>query len=159
MMSFTHRRLKRGIVLVVSLAIAYTLNFFLTPLLVGERLELYFRPHFGSKFDSEVWRLTGPKSWKPGGPHYGSRYEMVDDLLGSGRVVGMAEDSLLTMLGTPELADSKAGEKRLFYVLGDQRTYPARSIWFPGWFANLDRWMLQVELRDGKACSARVFFD
>lgn len=83
---------------------------------------------------------------------------MVDDLLASKRVINLDSTQIEKLLGKPDLVSDKDGEELLFYILGDQRAHPSKSVWFPGLFPNNDRWMLEIRLRQGKAYAARVFF-
>ncbi len=83
---------------------------------------------------------------------------MVDSLLASKVLLGADELRLSGLLGAPESTSKQDGTKSYYYFLADQRQYPARSIWFPGLFANLDRWMFEVRLRDGRVVLARVYF-
>jgi hypothetical protein len=129
----------------------YVLNYFLTPDLVGiAELEVNCRPPGKARFDSDIWRQASISS--------GKRYEMVDDLLASKRIINLDSTQIEKLLGKPDLVSNKDGEELLFYILGDQRTHPSKSVWFPGLFPNNDRWMLEVRLRQKKASAARVFF-
>ena len=83
---------------------------------------------------------------------------MVDDLLARRVVIGLDRNQVEKLLGTPDLVNERGGEEYLFYILGDQRDYPAKSIWFPGVFPNNDRWMLEIRLGNGKVYLANVFF-
>ena len=138
---------------------AYLANYFITPVVVGEKLEIYFRPHGSAAFDSGAWKQADPRTRQAGGTvPYGRRYEMVDSLLDSKMLLGANEQRVRDLLGTPESTSEKDGRKGLYYFLGDQRQYPSRSIWFPCLFTNQDRWMLEVVLRDAKVIIARVYY-
>jgi hypothetical protein len=137
---------------------AYTANYFITPSVIGVNLELHFRPHENAKFDSQTWKRASPVSIEAN-ELYGRRYEMVDDLLTSQLPIGTVEERVVVLLGPPEMTEVSQGTKRLFYVLADQRSYPARSFWFPRLFANLDRWMLEIRIRDGRVILSRLYFD
>jgi hypothetical protein len=140
-------------------AAIYLINYFVTPCIVGEKLETCFRPHRNSAFDSNTWKKADPRLQSKGAAaFYGKRFDMVDSLLRSKALLGVDEQRLSELLGAPESASEQNGTKSYYYFLADQRQYPARSIWFPGLFANLDRWMLEVRLRDGKVVLARVYF-
>jgi hypothetical protein len=124
----------------------------ITPLLVGEnKLEAYFRPRGESKFDSDSWKDASPAS--------GKRYEMVDNLLAFQRLTGLTETDVKGLLGEGDSTGEEGDEKLLVYHLAKQRDYPAKSVWFPGFFSNHEAWMLEVRLRNGSVCSTRVFFD
>jgi hypothetical protein len=144
--------------LVVALAL-YLTNYLVTPAIVGEELEIVFRPHLNMAFDSTTWKRADPRA-----PlteltlFYGKRYEMVDSLLRSKLLLDTNEQRVRELLGDPESTSEGRGTKSLYYFLADQRQYPARSIWFPGLFSNLDRWMFEVLLRDGRVVAARVYF-
>jgi hypothetical protein len=145
-----------GLVLVAAL---YFANYFVTPAIVGEKLETCFRPHLSSVFDSNAWKQADQRAPTNAiSIPYGKRYEMVDNLLASKLLLGADELRLRELLGAPESTSEQSGTKRFYYFLADQRQYPARSILFPGLFANLDRWMFEVLLRDGKVVLARVYF-
>lgn len=137
----------------------YLINYFVTPCIVGENLETCFRPHRNSAFDSKTWKEADPRlASKGASAFYGRRFEMVDSLLASKVLLGADELRLSGLLGAPESTSKQDGTKSYYYFLADQRQYPARSIWFPGLFANLDRWMFEVRLRDGRVVLARVYF-
>lgn len=145
------KRSKLLLVAVALLPALYAVNYFVTPDLVGiTKLEEQCRPHGQLKCDSETWKQTAPTS--------GKRFEMVDDLLAAGALISLDASQVESLLGKADIVSDQQGEKQFVYVLGDQRAYPARSIWFPRLFANLDRWMLEVRLRNGKAYFAKVFF-
>jgi hypothetical protein len=145
-----------GFALVAAL---YLANYFVTPAVVGEQLEISFRPHLRSLFDPRTWKKAGPEiPATPAHVHYGKRFEMVDDLMRSGLLAGAREQRVMELLGTPESTGEQSGTKSFYYFLADQRQYPARSIWFPGVFANLDRWMFEVRFRNGRVVLARVYF-
>lgn len=135
-----------------ALPVLFLLNYMLTPALVGEnRLEEFFRPRGEMAFDSAAWRETSPAA--------GKRYEMTDDLLASGRLLGLTETQVKALLGEPNSTGDEEGEKVLVYHLAKQRDYPAKSLWFPGFFPNHEAWMLAVRVRNGSAQSAKVFFN
>jgi hypothetical protein len=137
-----------GLVLLPTL---YVVNYFVTPDLIGvTKLEERCRPRGKLKFDSEAWKQAAPTS--------GKRFEMVDDLLKRDTLLNLDANQVENLLGKADITSEQQGEKRFVYVLGDQRAYPARSIWFPRLFANLDRWMLEVRLRNGKVFFVKVFF-
>jgi hypothetical protein len=144
-------RIRKAAVLVGCFVVAlYVLNYIFTPMLLGEReIEIYFRPHCRLMFDSKTWKRGGLKVSGGIAENYGKRYEMLDDLLSSHALVGMKEDSLVMQLGQ---------SKRLFYILGDQRNYPAKSVLFPGAFANFDRWKMEIVISDGKVTSYKILF-
>lgn len=115
----------------------YALNYFVTPDLVGiAELEVSCRPRGTARFDSDIWRQASASS--------GNRYQMVDDLLATEKVIGLDSTQIAKLLGKPDLVSDKDGEKLLFHILGDQRTHPSKSVWFPGLFPNNDRWMLYL---------------
>ncbi|MCX8156728.1 MAG: hypothetical protein N3J91_09825 [Verrucomicrobiae bacterium] len=137
-----------GLVLLPTL---YAANYFVTPNLIGvTKLEERCRPRGKLKFDSETWKQAAPTS--------GRRFEMVDDLLKADTLFNLDANQVENLLGKADIVSDQQGEKQFVYVLGDQRAYPARSIWFPRLFANRDRWMLEVRLRNGKVSFAKVFF-
>jgi hypothetical protein len=132
-------------------ALFYVMNYFVTPDVVGvARLEEHFRPRGKSKFISQFWKEARAGS--------GHRFEMVDDLIKGNSLMGLDLNQVKDLLGNPDLFTNHQSENELFYMLADQKMYPAKSIWFPGLFANQDRWMLQVRLRNGKVFLAKVFF-
>lgn len=152
-------RLKPIFLLLVSIAGLYGLNYLITPSLVGERLELTFRPRFILSFDSDVWKRSGPTTWKPTfGFPYGKRCEMVDSLLATRSLINLETNKVEDLLGKPDTASEQGTEAQFFYVLGDQKDYPAKSIWFPRLFRNLDRWMLEIRFRNGKVYFVEAFF-
>lgn len=145
---------KKQLPIFVALALAtlFGLNYAITPTLVGEnKLEEFFRPRGESKFDSASWKDASPAS--------GKRYEMVDDLLASQRLMGLSETDVKGLLGEADSTGDEEGEKLLVYHLAKQRDYPAKSVWFPGFFPNHEAWMLEVRLRNGSVCLTRVFFN
>lgn len=145
---------KKQLPIFVALALAalFGLNYVITPTLVGEnKLEEFFRPRRESKFDSASWKDPSPAS--------GKRYEMVDDLLVSQRLMGLRETDLNGLLGEADSTGDEGGDKLLVYHLAKQRDYPAKSVWFPGFFPNHEAWMLEVRLRNGNVSVARVFFN
>jgi hypothetical protein len=142
---------KLGILLGLSLPLLYCANYFITPNVVGiVRLETGCRPRGGVRFDSGKWKEPSASA--------GKRYEMVDSLLADGILPGVNVAQLRDLLGRPDMTQQKDGDQLLFYMLGTQNTFPSRSFWFPGLFANCDRWFLEIRLHGGKVESARVFF-
>lgn len=132
------------------LLILYGLNYFVTPDMVGiANLEVSCRPRGNLDFDPDEWKQLLPLS--------GKRYEMVDNLLADRAIINLDANQIEKLLGKPDLVGDKE-DRLFFYILGDQRAYPSKSIWFPGLFPNHDRWMLELRIRNGKAHSARVFF-
>lgn len=145
---------KKQLPIFVALALAalFGLNYVITPTLVGEnKLEEFFRPRGESKFDSASWEDASPAS--------GRRYEMLDDLLASKHLVGLSETDVKGLLGEADSTGNEGGDKLLVYHLAKQRDYPAKSVWFPGFFPNHEAWMFEVRLRNGNAYSTRVFFN
>ncbi len=133
----------------------YFVNYLVTPCIVGERLEVYFRPRLSEPFRSELWRRASSS----GDPElYGKRYRMVDNLIRSKLLVGASESGVKERLGPPESSSQAGTTARLFYFLANQKQYPARSVLFPGAFANLDRWMLEIELHNGTVTLVKVYF-
>lgn len=129
----------------------YGINYFVTPEMVGvAKLEICCRPRGQMKFDAEHWGRTTPTS--------GERYAMVDDLLVTKAIINLDAEHIERLLGKPDLITEKEDERLLFYILGYQMAQPSRSIWWPGRFPNQDKWMLEIQLRGGRAYSARVFF-
>lgn len=152
-MTTKQRKLKLLNIAVVLLA-TYLTGYILTPVLIGEKLEIFFRPHFDEKFNPVIWKEGGLGK---GHGQYGKRYEMLDNLLESHILEGLNVDQLQALLGPPD--SKRDGEPNLwFYTLGDQRIFPSRAILFPGWFSNRDRWMLEVEFRNGKVSHLKVYF-
>ena len=148
---FKRKRLKLFLVAVAWLLTLYAINYFVTPDLVGiVKLEERCRPRGKLKFDSGTWKNATPAS--------GKRFEMVDDLLAEGALTNVDANQIEGLLGKADIVTNQQGEQQLVYMLGDQRAFPASSIWFPYLFANLDRWMLEIRLRNGKAYFAKVFF-
>lgn len=130
----------------------YFVNYMLTPAVVGEnRLEEYFRPRGQRTFDSAEWKESSPAA--------GIRYEMTDHLLASGQLTGLTEPQVIALLGEPNSTSDEQGDKLLVYHLAKQRDYPAKSLWFPGFFPNHEAWMLAVRVRNGSAQSAKVLFN
>jgi hypothetical protein len=145
------KKSKLILVIVTLLPALYAVNYFVTPDLVGViKLEERCRPLGKLKFNSGIWKQATPSS--------GKRFEMVDDLLAAVTLINLDTNQVENLLGEPDIVSDQQGEIQFVYVLGDQRKYPARSIWFPCLFANLDRWMLEVRLRNEKVYFARVFF-
>jgi hypothetical protein len=145
-------KLRQALLVAGLLPVAYGLNYLVTPAVVGEaRLEVMCRPRGALRFDAGAWRRAAPAS--------GVRYEMVDDLLArSGEFVGVAGEKVREQLGKPDLLGARRDDESVFYMLGDQRAHPAKSIWFPGLFANQDRWLLELRVRNGRVCGFKVFF-
>lgn len=144
------------------------------------RLEAHARPRGAERFDAKTWEKSGWLADKVGartpGSLYGKRYEMVDDLLAVHLFVGMEAAQVRAMLGEPdagivdkkyllatpdpygghqlnpvkEILESTDSIAIWAYHLAHQRQYPARSLWFPGFFANGDHWKLLVGMRNGK---------
>jgi hypothetical protein len=145
------KKSKLVLVGLASLAALYAVNYFVTPDLIGVvKLEEHCRPRGKLKFDSENWKQAAPTS--------GKRFEMVDNLLASGLLLNLDATQVETLLGKADIVSDQQGEKQFVYLLADQRAFPAKSVFFPGFFANLDQWMLEIRLRDGKTYLARVFF-
>lgn len=135
-----------------ALLVLFSLNYVFTPALVGEdRLEEFFRPRGEMAFDSPTWRESSIAA--------GKRYEMTDDLLDSGRLIGLTETQVKVLLGEPNSMGDEDDERVLVYHLAKQRDYPAKSLWFPRFFPNHEAWMLAVRVRNGSAQSAKVFFN
>ena len=148
----TGKRSKLTVLRVSAVLLAlYGINYLVTPDLVGKNdLEIFFRPVYQRAFESETWKRSSPES--------GVRYEMADSILTSRVIIGLDIVAVQNLLGKPDLRDNEQGEERCFYVLGGQRAYPSRSIWFPGLFPNQDHWFLEIRFREGKVQSATIFF-
>jgi hypothetical protein len=145
------RRSKQVLMGLAFLAALYAANYSLTPELVGVvKLEEHCRPRGQLEFDSESWKQTSPAS--------GKRFEMVDSLLESGSLLNLDATQIETLLGKADIVSDQQAEKQFVYLLADQCAFPAKSLFFPGLFANLDQWWLEIRLRDGKTYLARVFF-
>ena len=166
----------------------FLLNYFITPMIVGERsLEVGCRPCFSQTFDSKIWMESGViPDGKLGkeSPSYGKRYEMVDDVLKTRITLGMEEGQVKTILGNPDggVVDKKelkalGNQYGIFetnpakdilsnsnniaywsYELAHQWQYPAKSIWFPRMFLNFDRWKLIIKMQNGKVADAKISF-
>lgn len=150
MAMYINKNAKRFIVVVVCLLFFYFLNYIITPSIVGEiRLEELCRPRGNLKFSSDIWRQSDAIS--------GKRFEMVDDLLKSGLIIGLNETQVDKLLGRADIASSQLGERQLTYQLGFQRDYPVRSVWFPYCFPNQDQWKLEICIRKGKVYLAKVY--
>lgn len=148
MFSTLQRKSAWGATLLLAL---YAGNYFLTPDIVGiTQLEAFYRPRGHSEFNSERWKRNGSASKQ--------RYEMVDQLVASRLLVGLHTGNVEQLLGKPDLVGNDQGRLRFLYFLGDQRTHPATSILFPCMFRNLDRWMLEIQIFDGKVLQAKVIF-
>ena len=135
--------------------------------------------------DSGLILNGGIGKWSPS---YGRRYAMIDDLLAKHLVVGMEASDVSRILGNPDagLTDKRELEAELSavgnqsglfdrspakeilrspddiaywaYHLGSQQQYPARSMWFPGVFANGEGWKLLVKIKDGKVDALSITF-
>lgn len=147
----TKTRLGRIVALI---AATYLLNYLLAPVLVGEKLEIYFRPKYERPFDSKIWKQTSFGSTT----NSGLRYEMFDDLISKKFAPQTDESELIALLGDADSVSLIDGDRCLFYVLGDQRQYPVKSFLFPWRFSNFDRWMLEVRFGRGKLVSWKIFF-
>jgi hypothetical protein len=148
------RFLRRFIMVGVAIPVLYLVNLFVTPELVGpNRLEILCRPRGSMEFDASLWN-TSPAVWGES-----KRYEMVDNLLAKGRLIGLSEPDLKKLLGDANSVGNVSDDEALYYNLARQKDYPARSIWFPGAFPNHEIWILEVVLRQGKVHSARVLFN
>lgn len=148
-------RRRNIVVLIVAL---YGLNYFLLPVIVGEKLETYFRPKYDRPFDSEIWKQAGLGATANTNQNFGLRYEMLDNLISTKLSPSVEEVQLDSLLGNPDSIAFVVGDKCLFYALGDQRQYPAKSILFPFRFSNFDRWMLEIRLRNGRIASWKIFY-
>lgn len=134
----------------VAVLLIYCLNYFLTPCFVGvKRLESFFRPRGTEKFNSQTWKFASPFS--------GERYQMADDLIQSRILLHRDRADVETLLGKPDLIYEQEGETHYTYTLGGQRKIPVRSVWFPGWFANIDRWLLDIRFINGKVCGMKLY--
>ncbi len=184
-----NRKLTRTylIAVVCASACAYIANYLLVQNLVGPReLMLRFRPRYNVKFNPSGWKSSGSTNLVglvvPS--KIGQRYQMVDQLLESGALLGMTESSVTELLGDPDAGITKQDSiralhnaygisndgipKRILdssgnltywsYDLAPQRNFPARSIWFPMAFCNCEHWLLSVEFEHGKVISSRVSF-
>lgn len=150
---------KTGISLLAIILAAYALNWIFTPMIVGDRLELYFRPKFQTPFQSELW-LTSRSTTvnRQGIGKFGKCYEMVDELIASNKLIGKSELEINRLLGTPDTAENKESFRRLLYILADQSQYPSRSVLFPRVFWNTDQWVLQIVIERGRVSRAFIFF-
>jgi hypothetical protein len=136
---------------VISLLALYGINYVFTPDIVGAaRLEVYCRPRTKLPFDAARWKRSTSNS--------GARYPMIDNLLDSKAILEASANDVERILGKPDLKEEREGETLFFYILGSQRTHPAKSIWFPGLFPNEDLWMLKICFRVGRPQSVEVCF-
>lgn len=139
-------------ILIATFIVLYILNMAFTPDIVGiTNLEIYYRPKGNMEFRIKKWREAGQAS--------GDRYEMVDDLMERKILMGLNKDEIMKMLGDPSLISRKDEELIMYYMLGSQEDYPARSLFFPLVLGNVEGWTLAIHLRNGHAYSTEIKVD
>ncbi len=84
---------------------------------------------------------------------------MVDDLLRRKLLLGRSQEEVKALLGEPGIAAPVDGEPAMYYMLGSQKDFPARSIFFPGRLENLENWTLRIGFREDRAYEAVVRVD
>ena len=140
------------LVVTASVVMLYVMTLTLAPVLISEtQLEVFLRPKGEMVFDPVVWKRTTPGD--------GERYKMVDDLLRRRLLVSRNQEEVLALLGEPNLVASINNEPALYYVLGSQSDYPARSSVLPLKLGNLESWILAVHFQGGRSCLATVKVD
>lgn len=132
----------------------YISNWLITPLVVSETgLEAKFRPRTSLPYDRATWTNASPSIQH--NPSFGKRYEMIDNLMSSGQILGKDRNAVASHLGNPDLTSKDAS--MIYYVLAPQASYPARSYLFPRVFSNTDRWCLEIKFEKGRVVALRVF--
>lgn len=112
-------------------------------------LEEWFRPKPCKPFSKTLWDST-----RFGDP---DRYKMANDLVRSGKILGMAEPEAHAMLGPTSSEDHIETEIWLGYDLVPQRQFPAKCWLLPSYlFFNTDTWLLEIRLERGKVKAARI---
>src|SRR5690242_18735713 len=110
-----------------------------------------FRPKPREPFSAQKWGTT-----RFGDP---LRYKMANDLVRSGKLLGMGEAEVRSLLGAPTSEDRVAGELWIGYDLASQRQFPAGCFLLPSWlFMNSDTWLLEVRLKDEKLRTVKIRF-
>lgn len=103
--------------------------------------ELYWWP---IRFEASRWRATPAEhTWRS------VRLRMVDDLMASGRLIGLAPSSVETLLGPPDRPRSHSPSAVWTYYLGLERNHP---------FAIDGEW-LNVEFAGGHCTNVSIWRD
>ncbi len=131
-----------------AVCIVYFLNYWLTPMLVGEiRLQVALRPH--------VYTTLGRDFQSPR-VHSVARYGMVNTALEFSMFEMMGRTATLAFLGEPDVKQSDRGKEVFLYRIATQGVAPVRSILFPGRFKNDRVWTLRLEFEGNSVVSATL---
>jgi hypothetical protein len=107
-----------------------------------------FRPTPCQTFSKVEWEQT-----RFGDPE---RYKMANGIVSSGKLLGMDEEGVRSLLGDPMVEQTPRG-RFLMYELTPQRTFPSKSFLLPNsLFMNIDTWMLEIRCESGKVKGVRI---
>jgi len=82
---------------------------------------------------------------------------MANDLVRSGRLLGMAQQEVEVLLGKRTTQDELGSRILLGYDLVPQRQFPAKCLILPRFlFWNTDTWLLEVEIGGGRVKQVRI---
>ena len=112
-------------------------------------MEELFRPRPREPFSRTAWQST----------RFGDadRFRMANDLVRSGRLLGMTQQEVEGLLGKGSALDELGGRILLGYDLVPQRQFPAKCVVLPGFlFWNTDTWLLEVEISGGHVKQVRI---
>ena len=93
-------------------------------------------------FSSAAWQST----------RFGDadRFKMANDLVRSGRLLGMMQQDVEQLLGRGSSQDELGSRILIGYDLVPQKQFPAKCIILPKFlFWNTDTWLLEVEIAGG----------
>lgn len=138
-----------GAALLVLSLYCITLGYFITR--TPQDMDEQFRPKPREAFSAQKWRTT-----RFGDP---IRYKMANDLVNSGKLLGMAASEVKSLLGTPTSEDYVSGELWIGYDLVSQKQFPAGCLLLPSFlFMNSDTWLLEVRVRGEKVTAVKIRF-
>jgi hypothetical protein len=105
-------------------------------------IEEWFRPRPRKPFVSAAWQST----------QFGDadRFKMANDLVRSGRLLGVTQKDVEVLLGRANSQNNLGSRILIGYDLVPQRQFPAKCIILPNFlFWNTDTWLLEVEIVGG----------
>jgi hypothetical protein len=112
-------------------------------------MEEWFRPRPREPFSTAAWQAS-----RFGDP---ARFKMANDLVRSGRLRGMTQEQLETLLGKETSRDELGSRVLVGYDLVPQKQFPAKCIILPRFlFWNTDTWLLEVEIGGGHVEQVRI---
>lgn len=113
------------------------------------QMDNWFRPQVSEQFVLATWNSS-----KFGDPH---KYKMANSLVRSGRLKGMPEAEVRSLLGQPSSVDTIGGFTLIGYDLVPQRNFPARCCLLPkSLFMNTDTWLLEIQCQAGRVTATRI---